>query len=330
MSEFNLINDSSLISEFRERMTDKSSGGAKQLRSGQDVAMLLNYQKENSEEGELPVEVCIVLDGHGNDLVIDTIREETDFQKHFSKDNPAESLQQLIETGICVRDTFYSKWNPNGSISYNTYLKKKLDDKKILCSGSTLSFVKIFRNVKTKSMKIVSEWLGDSTILVFINNNLEFISEGHHANSDTECQRLRDKGVLKSVIQSNDGFQVLSEDTIISKPGKYVDFNTKTTHKLTLACTRSLGHNRITGIDTQQHIIECSTDDEVKVIVGTDGVFDVINVDVDMEKLRTYSAYELLELAEKRWKQSWKYNDTIIRMSSYDDCGCVTWHQKKK
>ena len=45
MSEFNLINDSSLISEFRERMTDKSSGGAKQLRSGQDVAMLLNYQK---------------------------------------------------------------------------------------------------------------------------------------------------------------------------------------------------------------------------------------------------------------------------------------------
>ena len=95
--------------------------------------------------------------------------------------------------------------------------------------------------------------------------------------------------------------------------------------------TRSLGHHRITGIQTQKHFIECSTDDEIKIVMFSDGVGDVLNMDLDIEKLKYFSAEEIVDLAEKRWKQVWNYNGKNLKFPSngYDDCCCSVWQNKK-
>jgi hypothetical protein len=96
-----------------------------------------------------------------------------------------------------------------------------------------------------------------------------------------------------------------------------------------LACTRSLGHNRITGIETQKVVIDCSIEDEIKVIISSDGVGDMLNLNYDMERLKTFNAYEIVKFAEQRWKQPWIYGTTQIEMDKYDDCSCCVWWQKK-
>jgi serine/threonine protein phosphatase PrpC len=201
--------------------------------------------------------------------------------------------------------------------------------KEIYNSGSTLSFAKIYRNLKTKKIKIKIEWLGDSPILVFINNELIFESQLHNATNETEIQRLKNKGVFVNIKEVSYGFEVLSEDRIISKDSKYILFKNKDL----LAMSRSLGHDRITGVETQKHIIECNTDDEVKVIIFSDGVGDMLNMGLDLDKLKKYSAEEIVELAEKRWKQEWFYGKEgnikeYFEKNDYDDCCCAIWWQK--
>jgi serine/threonine protein phosphatase PrpC len=201
--------------------------------------------------------------------------------------------------------------------------------KEIYNSGSTLSFAKIYRNLKTKKLKIKLEWLGDSPILVFINNELIYESQLHNAYNENEIERLKNKDVFVKIKDVSYGFEVLSEDRITSKDGKYILLKNKDL----LAMSRTLGHNRITGVDTQKHIIECNTVDDVKVIIFSDGVGDMLNMGLDLDKLKKYSAEEIVELAEKRWKQEWFCGvETNIKEcfeeNGYDDCCCAIWWQK--
>ena len=85
------------------------------------------------------------------------------------------------------------------------------------------------------------------------------------------------------------------------------------------------------SIETQKYTIECSTDDEVKLVMFSDGVGDVLAMETDIEKLKIYSAEEIVDLAEKRWKQVWNYNGKKIKFPSngYDDCCCAIWYNKK-
>ena len=97
--------------------------------------------------------------------------------------------------------------------------------------------------------------------------------------------------------------------------------------------TRSLGHN-FTDIEPQKHFIECSTDDEVKVIIISDGIGDMLCMDSDIEILNKYSAEELVNFAEARWKQEWYWNETSntkikFPINGYDDCSCSVWWHKK-
>jgi hypothetical protein len=57
----------------------------------------------------------------------------------------------------------------------------------------------------------------------------------------------------------------------------------------------------------------------------------MINLDIDLEKLKTYSAKELVDFAEKRWKKVWNYDSRKISFPryGYDDCSCSIWYQKK-
>jgi serine/threonine protein phosphatase PrpC len=179
-------------------------------------------------------------------------------------------------------------------------------------------------------MKIVAEWLGDSPILVFVNGDLVFRSEAHSATNEKEIERLLQKKIISGVENATTGFKLISEDNIEINLGKYISY---ARGQYSLAMTRSLGHNRLLGdVDTQKHVIECSTFDEVKVIAFSDGVGDILHMDSDMEKLKILSAEEIVELAERRWKQEWNIGSTKTKFptNGYDDCCCSMWWQIKK
>ena len=321
MSEIIKENNMSIILECAER----------QLCANQDIAMVLTIDEEEGkikEFGDQPIDIVAVLDGHGHNLVVDIIREENMYV-HFAKSNPAESLQNVIDLKIPIKKAENNKINYVSGTSYRKYMKSMIIESTIYSSGATLSFAKIYRNTTTKKMKIIAEWIGDSPIIIFINDELVFKSELHNVFNDLELKRLKEKGLVFNIENHNLGFKILDENIICNKPSKYIVFNNN--DKVMMAFTRSLGHNRITGVDTQKHTIECSTDDEVKILVFTDGVDDVLNMDIDLEKLKTCSSEELVEFAEKRWKKIWNYNGTITKFPSngYDDCSCAIWYQKK-
>jgi serine/threonine protein phosphatase PrpC len=317
-----------IMSQFTPIISVISECSERQLASKQDIAAVLTLEQDISikEDGDQPVDVIAVMDGHGHNVSVEIIRQENLYE-HFATSDPAESLQQALDIKIPIKKAQKDSIPYVSGTSYRDFTRNKITNSDINGSGATLSFAKIYRNTITKKIKIVAEWLGDSPILVFINGELVFQSEIHHASNVSETERLKEKGVLSHLEDSKFGFKVLGEKTIASNPGKYVLFNNNTP----LAITRSLGHCRITGIETQKETIECSTDDEVKVVIFSDGVGDVLHLDTDIEKIKTYSADEIVDLAENRWKQEWDYNDKKTKFPSngYDDCCCAIWCNKK-
>ena len=324
MSNFNEENQIDLskvkiISECAER----------QLFSQQDVSIVLTIDREDGlsiEDGDQPIEVIAVFDGHGPNLVIDII-QELNLPHHFEKVKPVESIQQAIDEQIAIKQKKIAEIPYISGTNYKKYVQSKIKDTDILCSGSTCAFAKIYRNTITKQVKIVAEWLGDSQIVAIINGEIVFISEIHHSSSESEIKRLRDNNVQFILEKSNQGFKVVSSDRIVSDPGKYIVFK----NRYQLASTRSLGHGRLLGTETQKHVIECTTNDDVKILVFSDGVGDMLNIETDKQILIDLSAKELVEFAERRWKQEWNYGriKTLFPANGYDDCCCAMWWQKK-
>jgi len=320
------------VCEQDRQMVIITEASERQLSSKQDYALVLTINNEEGiekEEGDQPIDIVSCFDGHGSDLAIDIIRS-LDLKHHFAKASPAESIQNAIDQEILqkIKDSKTYKYVPG--IDLASRYKNMITEEKIQRSGSSFSLAKIYRNEKTKKIKIVTEWLGDSPILVFVNGELVFRSEAHSATNEKEINRLLEKKVISCVENATTGFKVTSENNIEVAPGKYISY---ARGKYSLAMTRSLGHNRLLGdIDTQKHIIECSTFDEVKVITFSDGVGDVLHMDSDIEKLKNFSAKEIVELAERRWKQEWNIGSTKTKFpaNGYDDCCCSMWWQIKK
>ena len=317
--------ESNIDSEVEEIRTMKLiETSIEQLCSKQDIVAAFSIDDEDDNEA---MDVILAMDGHGHNVAVDILKNIQNLPEHFNKTDPAESLQQVIDIEVAKKKAESDALKYVSGTSYRDYMRSKVTDKDIRSSGATLSFAKIKTNLLTKQVKILLEWLGDSPIIVFINGELVFESEIHHTSNQTEIKRLQDKGVLKCVEKGGGGFTLLNENTIVSTPGEYVVFN----NNAQLAVTRSIGHERITGIETQKHTIECSTEDDVKIIIYSDGVGDMLYMDADLEKLKHYSASELVDLAKKRWQQVWNYGSTTTKFSSngYDDCCCAMWWQKK-
>jgi len=297
--------------EYKKQMKIYSESAAKQICAKQDAVFFFKIDEEEGwtkEEGDQLIDVIVVFDGHGPDLVIDMIRK-FNLEEHFKKAEPIESIQQAIDKNIHERPF-------------------PIDETIVHRSGSTISFAKIFRNIMTKKMLIHMEWLGDSPILVFVNGEILFSSEIHSPSNQREIEILKKRGIPFRILDTDFGFKILDEERIGNNPGKYVIFD----EKIQLAFTRSLGHGRIAYSESQKHIIECNTDDEVKVLIFSDGVGDILNMNMDVERLKTFSAEEIVDLAEYRWKQKWLYQGEplLFENDEYDDCSCVVWYQKNE
>ena len=302
----------------------------KQLCSKQDVVVCLTIDEKEGvpmEAGDLPIDVVSVMDGHGKNLVPDIVRS-LDFEHHFKQRITPESMQSAIISKCYEMKAESDKqtWIPS-QMSYKEYAAKKVSKETIIRSGSTYSAAYMHRNESTGNLKIVLEWVGDSPIFVFVNGEKVFEAVTHHASNERDVDLMKVKGFITDVEKADTGFEVIGADMIVSRPGNYAIVKADGTQ---LACTRSLGHNGHMCIEADTATIEAKMTDEVKVIVMSDGVGDMLHMQTDMEKLKTYSAQELVDLAETRWKQTWKYNESTTRFpaNGYDDCSVAVWWQK--
>lgn len=303
----------------------------KQLCSQQDAVVCLTIDGKEGvpqEAGDLPIDILSVMDGHGKDIVPNIVKG-LDFEYHFKQRNTANSMQEAIisKCNEMKAESDKKSWNPS-EMSYKEYAAKRVSRETLIRSGTTYSAAYMQRNETTGVLKVVLEWVGDSPIFVFVNGEKVFEAITHHANNEQELALMKAKGFITGIEKSDVGFKVISHDTIVNEPGKYAIL--KGGNGSQLACTRSLGHNGITCTEAETATIIAKMTDEVKVIVMSDGVGDMLHMQTDMEKLKTYSAEELVDLAETRWKQTWNYHGSKTQFSEngYDDCSAAVWWQK--
>jgi serine/threonine protein phosphatase PrpC len=203
-------------------------------------------------------------------------------------------------------------------------------------SGSTFAYAKIVTEDTDGSgvgyIKIGN--VGDSQIMVFINGSLVFKTTEQNGTNESEVARVIREGRVHDVYINSEKKPLIHEDNKITMELAY-SFNFKGI-KNSLVPSSSLGHNELTGYAPQESIITFDlNNDRVKIVCSTDGLWDVINHEhpEDKEYLLTMDAGSLSFLAERRWKQEWKYCQnkdnmtkfTLTKFPSYDDIGVTTY-----
>ena len=210
-------------------------------------------------------------------------------------------------------------------------------------SGSTLCMVKIF----VDRIECVS--IGDSRILIYKNSELEYTNTPHTYANVNECDRLRSY----STRVKYEMFPGIRTDTIMRQ--KKLSYVTFLSSNVMLSMTQSIGHLNITGFRPEIQTVYFNPDmDDIRVIVGTDGFFDMCLVtelanttaltleeseakEKDVQDLLRMNSEELASKAEARWKQEWAYyyggakypelvQDTKFENSGIDDVGIAVWH----
>ena len=180
-------------------------------------------------------------------------------------------------------------------------------------SGATFSCVKMFENyVDCRST-------GDSEIRVFINRQCVYKSPNHNWANLDEQDRIRH---ITNITPTQKP-QLLSATSITMVDSVYVNWKLSPC-QLRLEPTQSLGHRGLTGLQPAVKRIDFSKDDDVIIIIGTDGLWDMINGDEDNEFLCSCTtADEICKLAEDRWKQEWDFIEDLahpenVEKTSFD------------
>ena len=261
----------------------------------------------------------ICCDGHGNNSFVDILK--------------ALDWQEIME-------------HPN---SYY-YLQAKLSTcHYTINSGSTLCMVKVFED------KIECVSIGDSRVFIYKNEEMEYTNVPHLYSNEAEHRRLGSSTTVKISNVRYEMFPAItSETSMTQKQLSYVTFSQKNTNNMNnsvvLAMTQSIGHYNITGFAPEFKTIPYDSHmDKIRIIVGTDGFFDMSLVEStgtsaeeeagrekDKQDLLQLTAEELADKAEKRWKQQWKYyyggskfpnlfEETAFDKSSIDDIGIAIW-----
>jgi len=222
--------------------------------------------------------------------------------------------------------------------------------------GATFLMFKAFKN----RIEIFS--VGDSSARVFVNKNLVYVNELHKIGSEKEVTRLADQNI-KYTYHPGISPRILDETHLIMESSNTVTFYKGITN-IGLSLTQSIGHHGITGFDPERKTIEFEDEDEVQIVIASDGVFDVVCDEIDGPFLANAErAEELVDFAEARWKQQWwnsitqearntymknirnknkmesltefqgadgkiyyEYDSTIF--PDYDDISCVVWSQR--
>ena len=253
-------------------------------------------------------------DGHGrSDLYIDEVRK-LKLPEHFAKENPFDSIEKEISASIFAQA---------GS---NIYQRARLSNQ-YKNSGSTMTFCRT--RVEGKKVHINTAFVGDSPFYVFINGILQEQIPLHKPSNKEEVQHMIAKGYIDYIKPNSSGFKLLSDTEVAREPGKYASFS----GEILLGMTRAMGHETLTSKEPTERTYTADETDEIKVIVVSDGVSDMLNLDFpgDLEKLRnSVSAQEVVDFAERRWKQNWTLEGSVITFpdNGMDDISCAFWHRR--
>lgn len=179
-------------------------------------------------------------------------------------------------------------------------------------SGSTLTFARITNKIELWNV-------GDSVTTVYINDQHVYTTPTHTFMNPDEIDRTRH---LVSIRSGKAPFPV--SDTRIENVESPVGIFS---NGESLVPSQSYGHNGITGIKPYEKQIDFNPTDKIRIVCGSDGLHDML-VDV-----KTGTAQELVNEAEKRWRKNWQYYDGYsICTTGYGDCiddiSCAIWENK--
>jgi len=176
-------------------------------------------------------------------------------------------------------------------------------------SGSTMSMMKIYGD------RIETYNIGDSHTIIYKNGEMVYMNSPHNSNNPVERARLEAMGCVTFDPCEHQVPYMLDSETMGFKSGEYSLFKDGTR----LTPSQSLGHNGITGYNTDIHIEPYCSTDIIRCICCSDGVTDMVlfsseneaDVKKDDYDMQNMSVDEILDKSEKRWKQSWRMLDTL-------------------
>jgi serine/threonine protein phosphatase PrpC len=248
---------------------------AEQMSKGQDFTC--SGQTIFAETGE-SIRYIGVMDGHGSDSCINFIRRlsETKIREIMGEKCPITALQDLI-----------GKENAVG------YYES---------SGATMCLARVFSD----HVECLNS--GDSQAVVFKNGKMEFITEEHNTTNENERTRLSDESRINGYLISQN-IRMVAENKLEQFPSDYATFK----NGITLATTQALGHRNVTGIRPDRTVIEYGSSDTIRVIVGSDGLFDMIikcddgsYLENDIMEMNSMSCELIVKRAVDRWLQEWE------------------------
>ena len=249
-------------------------------------------------------------DGHGKDQAIKQIRNMDLQEMMMEKPTPWKDIQDIIQAD-----------------SADSHTKTH--------SGATMVYARV--HIYPTYIEVVMTNLGDSTGVVFLNDEPVFVTTPQNYDNGAEMIRLIKEGrvnVETPLLKKSQNFDVISPTTLRSIEGTYIAFESSRGSQ-ELSMTQSLGHNGITGFKPDTTVLRFNRTDKVKVVLCSDGVSDVMPVS-GLVASTTFpfmtSTSELLNEAERRWKQKWnvhsgtdfrKIFQTSFPKTGYDDCCCA-------
>jgi serine/threonine protein phosphatase PrpC len=259
------------MSAFEEHISHSVSisNAVRQMYKGQDQAYDGTFvDKYTGETGKW----AMITDGHGNDKCISYLRSipHDQLDRVIGLPNPAETLFEMVNKFARVN------WSE--------------------CSGATLNLVKVYRD------RLVCINVGDSQAAVYKNGELVFLTEFHDSSNPVERERL--------IKENPSVYFSPSKTCVVTTDGKMYRSDTEYVYHtscITLALTQALGHCGVTGCSPSTTIIPYGPDDTVRVVIASDGFWDMVAENAPEEKLRfaDMSSDELLKFAVDRWLQPW-------------------------
>lgn len=227
------------------------------------------------------VKYTAVFDGHGSNNVIRFIRSisKTKMNEIMASACPATTMFHYINDAtpkLCIRGE---------------------------SSGSTLCLTRIFPTY----VEIIN--VGDSQAYVIKNGQIEFVSEPHCYDNPKEKVRLDAMGV-KTEPSSN--FKIVDDRHLYKTRTNYIFHIPGDENRLALS--QALGHAGKTGIAPDRTVIPYLTTDEVVVILGSDGHFDMVKRHMDRDEFlesdllitKDMSGEAILKQSVDRWLQEWE------------------------
>lgn len=209
---------------------------------------------------------------------------------------------------------------------------KKATDVELYNSGSTMNFTTIEMNKNDDEMIVTNYNAGDSECMIFVNDQLVFESVSHTLTRPGERERLRPflqdvkptTGAWAPIPLSDRRMTVHRSDISNYKTGE------------SLVPTMALGHNNMTDFVPDINTMHFKRTDHVRIVSGSDGFWGMIVKTLDEPRLKTAKLEELLDFAEKRWRQEWEYaadinkpdNIEMTHFPGYDDITVCIWDNK--